>query len=558
MFPWAKDIVATYAAHASNQFIISGNINDRMLLPNGKLGSLEDYLKEVILPKFDVIYTYDLGNGLISVRETSPPIFPQFDPAAFRHPRAAMEAMTKFFRSLNAYRSIRPNDPVKKVAFIVRAAQLVAPIQPNGSTYDVSAIAMLVRDWTNNSAILANDIATFLLTENLNDLHPMIVSNSRATKVQIPMPSKDDIFNAINAVGGNYREAIHDYDYVVGPDASRDGIRRLSSRLAGLSVGTIERLLQTKHHKKERVKDEDLVQIKKELIERDANGLISFMQSTRSLSDFTQSPTIRDYLLKDVDLWRQGNIDAMPMGYLLSAPVGCGKGYLVECMAGSFGVPFITIGQFRDKYQGVAESNLERIFRMAKAASPCVVFIDEIDQTMGKRNTEGDSGVSGRIYSMFASEMSNPANRGKIIWVGATSRPDLLEIDLKRPGRMDVKIPILPAASKEDAYALFTSILKRYKSNRGPIVVPDGADVDGLKKIMPDLLTAGAANALASKVCRTILVTDKPVEDAIRESMSGYQNPVPLETLEFQMRIAIAEASDLDFVPKVFRERFSA
>ena len=50
---------------------------------------------------------------------------------------------------------------------------------------------------------------------------------------------------------------------------------------------------------------------------------------------------------------------------------------------------------------------------------------------------------------MFAKEMSEPSNRGRIVWVLATSRPDLIEVDLKRPGRVDVKLPLFPTATPE-------------------------------------------------------------------------------------------------------------
>ena len=63
----------------------------------------------------------------------------------------------------------------------------------------------------------------------------------------------------------------------------------------------------------------------------------------------------------------------------------------------------------------------------------------------GKREGDGgDSGLSGRVYGMLAKEMSDTRNRGKILWVFATSRPDLLEVDLKRQGRLDVHIPLFP------------------------------------------------------------------------------------------------------------------
>ena len=144
------------------------------------------------------------------------------------------------------------------------------------------------------------------------------------------------------------------------------------------------------------------------------------------------------------------------MGYLVCGPVGTGKTFLVECLAGEAGIPVVKIKNFRDKWVGTTEGNLEKIFRLLHALGRCFVFIDEADQALGKRDSgSNDSGLSGRVYSMIAKEMSDGGNRGKIIWVLASSRPDLIEIDLKRPGRVDVKIPIFPTSTRRRGLLCF-------------------------------------------------------------------------------------------------------
>src|SRR6266850_8497841 len=63
-------------------------------------------------------------------------------------------------------------------------------------------------------------------------------------------------------------------------------------------------------------------------------------------------------------------------------------------------------------------------------------------------------GSRGRIYSMLAEEMGSSTNRGRVIWVLASSRPDLIEVDLKRPGRVDVKIPLFPTTTPREGFDL--------------------------------------------------------------------------------------------------------
>src|SRR5260370_38097054 len=108
---------------------------------------------------------------------------------------------------------------------------------------------------------------------------------------------------------------------------------------------------------------------------------------------------------------------------------------------------------------------------------------------------------------MIAREMSDGDNRGKIIWVLASSRPDLIEVDLKRPGRVDVKIPIFPASAHADGFELLRALCKR----RGTPI--DENDFGSAETLVPDCLTRGAAETLPVKNLRTGLPpTGRPGE----------------------------------------------
>jgi len=188
-----------------------------------------------------------------------------------------------------------------------------------------------------------------------------------------------------------------------------------------------------------------------------------------------------------------------------------------------------------------------------RALGRCMVFIDEADQTLGRRESgSGDSGLSGRLYSMIAQEMADSANRGRVLWILASSRPDLIEVDLKRPGRVDVKVPLLPTCTPAESAALLGALARRYGLQL--------AD-DRLAKLTPQLptmLTPGAAEALVVKAYRRSRTESIGGDDALEACLNGYQNPVPADVLEFQMRIAIREATDLAFVPPAFRKYAAA
>lgn len=539
---WALDAIQLYEANAANQFIVFGNVNDQLLIPSpaAHVGGLTDFLLQVLLPRFDVVLSYDIGNGIRV--EKGGEIFsrwPQLqqEPNFPKAPRSAVEVLTHYFRyTANLARLNREH---AQVGCIIKNADLLAPALQGGFDYDLNALASLIRDWSSESLLAGHSLATFLVSENLNDLHPLIVNNPRAARIKISLPSPDDLSQAFEFLNPTYPCALREFS---------GRLTGVAQQLAGSTLGAVETLLKTREHARQSLQPSDLVQIKKQLVEKDCNGLIEFMESPRTLDDIYGQEKVKAWLRQDIALWQQSDLAAMPKGYLLCGPVGTGKTFMVECLAGEARIPVVKLKNFRDKWVGSTEGNLERIFRLLQALGRCYVFVDEADQAIGRRDSSsGDSGISGRIYSMLAEEMGSSSNRGKLIWILASSRPDLIEIDLKRPGRIDVKIPLFPTTTARESFDLI-----RMLCQKRTIAIPE-SDFESLEASMPLLLTPGAAEALCVKIYRQVRTSNSSANEVLRSCLKDYQNPVPFETLEFQIKLAVAEASDLEFVPPDFR-----
>ncbi|HEX8254127.1 MAG TPA: AAA family ATPase [Thermoanaerobaculia bacterium] len=538
--PWAERVIALYQSHAANQFLLYGNINDRFLIDGKTLGSLTEFLNRAILPRFDVVLSYDLGNGIRIEKGadivTKWPAYKEH-PELPRVPRAATEWLTRFFRySANL---ARMGHDAWQIGFYMKAAHLVAPALPGALNYDLSALAMLMRDWAADDHLTRHSLATFLIADNLNDLHPLLVNHPRVAPVEVPLPSTSELRDALTLFANDHGAVLAEF---------APGYDTVAHQLTGTTLTSVENLLRMKSHRREVLHAPDLVTMRKELVEKDSAGLIEFIESKRTLDDYNAQERLKTWLRQDIKLWQMDDVQALPMGYLLCGPVGTGKTYLVECLAGEAGVPVVKLKNFRDKWVGSTEGNLEKIFRLLKGLGRCFVFIDEADQALGKRDTGGsDSGVSGRVYGMFAEQMSNPANRGRIVWILASSRPDLIEVDLKRPGRVDVKIPIFPTTTAAEGFSLIRALAKR----RG--VELHETDFAAIESLVPKLLTPGAAEAIAVKLYRAARTGGLTAVDALRDTLEGYQTPVPPDVMEFQIALAAREASDGDFVPEAFR-----
>ena len=546
---WAAEMIALYQSHAASQFILSGNVNDRFLLPLGvghtALGTLTDFLARVLLPRFDVVLSYDLGNGLRV--EKGGELFSQWpafqqSPELPREPRAAVETITRYFR-YNANLG-RLGKPTLQVGFWLRSAHLVAPAVPGAMNYDLSALALLMRDWAGDALLGGTRLVTCLIADNLNDLHPLLVNDPRAAHLTLPLPNTSELRAALDLLAPAHPVALTEFSANLAP---------LADALTGSTLGAVENLLKLKEYRREPIHPADLVSLKKDLVEREAGGLIEFIEPRHTLDDFHATDALKNSLREDLALWRSGDLVAAPMGYLICGPVGTGKTYLVECLAGEAGIPVVKIKNFRDKWVGSTEGNLEKIFRLLHGLDRCYVFIDEADQALGRRDTGGnDGGLGGRVYSMFAKEMSEPTNRGRIVWVLASSRPDLIEVDLKRPGRVDVKLPLFPTATPEESFALLRALCHR----RG-IELTD-TDLTANREYLPTLLTPGAAETLALRLYRTIKTRNLSAAEALAAVLTDYQNPISPEIMRFQIGLAVAEASDRAFVPAAFRESVRA
>lgn len=534
---WANELVSLYESGAASQFILHGNVNDRFLLPvdeTSRLGDLTDFLLTVLLPGFDVVFGYDLGNGL-RVEKGGGRLadWPRMKdtPALPRQPLSSAETLTHYFRYVSNLARLKGNPT--QVAAIIHDSHLVAPAFNGGLSYELGALASLVRGWTTEESLRAHPVASFLISENLSDLHPLLARNPRAARIEIPLPREEELCAALTLWVETRPRAL-----------TKEMAASAAGALNGATLRSVENMVKTKDHTGTPLSEKDLSNLKKELVEKDAEGLLEFLSPQRTLDDVHGLDSVKAWLRQDLTLWKQGDLQALPKGYLICGPVGTGKTYLVECLAGEAQVPVVKLKNFRDKWVGSSEGNLEKIFRFIKALGRCYVFIDEADQTLGKRESgQGDSGLSGRLYSMIAEEMGKNDNRGKVIWILASSRPDLIEVDLKRPGRVDIKIPLFPTTTAEESFGLLRALFAR----KG-LAIPENSFVD-LKPHLPTFLTPGTADTLAVKAYRMVKTENRTPVQALTECVMRFQNPVPRAVLDFQIQLAIDEASDRSFIP---------
>ncbi len=133
------------------------------------------------------------------------------------------------------------------------------------------------------------------------------------------------------------------------------------------------------------------------------------------------------------------------------------------------GVNFVKPMDIQTMWLGESEKRMTKFMDAIKDLTPLVVFIDEFDQNQSSRGAfEGDSGVGRRLFKKTLEIMSDISLRGKILWIFATNRPDLIDSAIKRPGRCDLIIPFLPP-DKHQLALICKAAFKQYPEMKSKI-----------------------------------------------------------------------------------------
>lgn len=559
---WAVEMRDLFRSGSAAQFLIHGNIFD--IVPSGgRLLSLPAFLDEVMFGSYDVVLRYDRSRGVRATRGADD-WGAWLDQALgregnlqslLREPGSALELIDRYLlRTLNLQAilaegrlpstSLGPGKPAPtRIALIVEFAEFVVPrgdaLQLGGA---FAANTVKVLGWANDPAIAHSNIVTVLLSEGLRDLNELVVENPHAASLHVPLPDEAEMTSYVQALAASQFPEM--------ATTSEVPLETIGARLTGLSRVGARTAIGLALRNGRAITAAWLSQIKKELIERECQGLLEFVESPFTLDNVAGHDAVKDWLRQDTVLLRRGALRALPMGYLIAGRIGTGKTFLVQCWAGEIGIPCVVLKNFRDRWVGATESNLEKIFAVLRAVGQVVVFVDEADQAAGRREGgDNDSGLSGRVYSMLAKEMSDTGNRGRIIWVFATSRPDLLEVDLKRQGRLDVHIPLFPPETPQEREALLLAIAKKLKFPLAAGDLPpftDGVALGG-NELEGVLVRALRLHELSEEPRR-------PIREILADVLKDVRPNPHTRKLEYMDLVAVKECTDARFLPARFRE----
>ena len=567
---WVGRLIDLYGSGASSFFILNGNVDDiigSQCDDAFRLESLTDFLAHRLLDRFDLVLHYDIGRGLRihpagdGQRESRMKrLLGERWPGVTKLPHEPTPMLRLMDRLVTRLLADAKDGEARSAAFLFDYAELICPQDGRGAEHLATFL-----NWARNPDIRKHGLLFILMTGSLARIDAALIQSAYTTEIQVPMP---DTAQREWLICSAYPER-------------RQEAPRLAAISAGLTLMNLDTLLRQGAEGRTDPASVDgrlsrcrgasaapagesppaqaaasvtaadtwaaLARAKKALIEAQCPGLLEFVEPKLSLELVAGHTAAKQRLAEDAELIKAGHLDAVPMGYLICGPVGVGKTFLAMCYAGSVGIPCVSIRNFRSKYVGETEANLERILQVLRELGPVAVIIDEADAAVGNRGQSGDSGTGSRVFAQLAAQMGNTRYRGRTIWFLLTCRPDLLPVDLKRQGRCEEHIPLFYPERDQDRIDMFLAMAKKIGLSLDPKDVPGSTG--------GTTLSGADIESLLMRAKREARLSGKPLDrDLLERVVAVFRSPRSPEH-ELQVLAGVMECSDLRYLSPALQEQ---
>src|SRR3954453_5640400 len=580
---WAEDLRRRYVRGEASVFVLHGNVYDAVI-SGGETLSITEFLGNVLLHDTkETVAVYNVATGVRFLKRAKG--VDHLDDLLL--PEDKTRALAAIERLLIAS---------TKTAVILEYAEALAPAgDPNfQSESDRGAVVALHR-WSFLPEIEHTDNIVILIAENLTDLASKLISNPKVAVVEVPMPERDtrraaaliadkqlsdkeadryaeitaglkaiQIIAILTPAPRSESEAAEREEFIatlLGGSDAKERAKKLAAltsvlgqeeivKLLAPGAQPVERAVADRGRRARQEGDALTASRKREILERECFGLIEFVVPAFGFEAVGGMDEVKKDLLVIAGSIRDGQIARVPMGILFTGPMGTGKTFVAEAFAKECSLTTVKLKNFRSKWVGATEGNLEKILSVIKAIGQVVVIIDEGDRAFGNTDGEGDGGTSSRVIARIKEFMSDTSNRGRILFLVMTNRPDKLDVDLKRAGRLDRKIPFLYSQTAEEVESVARALVRKNKIKTDidfaamrdgfsrPLVGYSNADVEAVILM---------ANDDAARNSSTSVSADQFVAAA-----ADYFPSRDTELLEYMELLAVFESSSRRLLPEKY------
>ncbi len=442
---------AVFASERSNQFLLVGNIHD--LVDARSLGGTEAFLPVInfllarLASRDHTPIRYDIGQGLRFYNAKDERMCRK---AFVKHTHADENLFNSLITRSRSDQACALQFlaelcqlPLKKpVSVVIEYAELLFPATDAAHMHDGDRRRLaLMRDWLGDPRFHAHRGALFLVAETAASIHQHIRTMPQVMCIDVPLPDQRERLEFIQWI------QINDEQLHLG-----DTPERLATFTAGMSLTDIRSLCRDARWAKESVSRSRILAEVNRLLAARIGDHIELVEPSHNLNDVIGQSALKIELEKQQQLMDLDDSQLSPVGILVAGPNGAGKTYIYSAWAASCNRLVVHLKNLRGSYYGETDRIFEQVRGVLEALGKVIVFIDEADTQFGKPDDQTHE-TEARLFGSLINMMGDPHNRGRIIWVLLTSRPERLAPDLKRSGRAGLHLPVFdPEGKDRDAF----------------------------------------------------------------------------------------------------------
>lgn len=332
-----------------------------------------------------------------------------------------------------------PRKPIE-IGLIIDYLHHLAPPPAVVTAHKVAPIVQSLLQWSTEPTFTDHRHRVILLTPELAAIHPeLTASDSRITAIRILRPTRDE-----RAAFLQWLSTFPEYSRL---NTSRqiEGttltlVQDIANGTAGMNYVELRDFANNIQRNSDANWRTELAQRRMDIVQRESGGLLVPKESKFGLNDVAGYRYAKEEIMRQLPRLRDGRGDVA--GILFTGPPGTGKSFFAGALARDVAVPVVTMRRLRSMWVGESERNFERVLEVARSLAPVIIFVDEVDQAFANRQQQqGDSGVEQRLLGRLLEFMDDKENLGKVLWIAASNRPDLLDDALL--SRFRLRVPFL-------------------------------------------------------------------------------------------------------------------
>ena len=289
------------------------------------------------------------------------------------------------------------------------------------SPHDRKRVAIF-QNWFGDPEFMNGHDSVVLLADSRNDISHRVSRLPQLLSVEVSLPTLE-----------HREEFIRSF---FGKSAPGDAVN-LGVQTSGLSLHALRQLLCSGDFSVKNVASK----VEEYMISQLGEGVVEFKRPSHTLNDVIGFAKLKKFFREELIPGFKGANGQSISGVLVAGPIGGGKTFLCEAAVSELEMPVIVLKNLRSKWYGETDQIFEKLRQILESFTKIAIFLDEADAMLGAIDSDQDT--ERRLTAKIQQMMSDPRLKGRVMWMLMTARVHRLSPDIRRPGRMDMIIPVL-------------------------------------------------------------------------------------------------------------------